>query len=76
MWNQLTILWNDLTMERNDRGYSHAPSRLPMNKLKSLLQKTRKVTLFVWKSIRKNTPLRQYCRLRFIVTLKIEKVYT
>ena len=38
-------------------GYRHAPSRLPMNKLKSLLQKTRKVTLFVWKSIRKNTPL-------------------
>ena len=36
---------------------SHAPIRLPMNKLKSLLQKTRKVTLFVWKSIRKNTPL-------------------
>ena len=36
---------------------SHAPSRLPMNKLKSLLLKTRKVTLFVWKSIRKNTPL-------------------
>ena len=38
-------------------GYRPAPSRLPMNKLKSLLQKTRKVTLFVWKSIRKNTPL-------------------
>ena len=38
-------------------GYRHAPSRLPMNKLKSLLQKTRKVTFFVWKSIRKNTPL-------------------
>ena len=38
-------------------GYRHATSRLPMNKLKSLLQKTRKVTLFVWKSIRKNTPL-------------------
>ena len=37
--------------------YRHAPSRLPMNKLKSLLQKTRKVTLFVGKSIRKNTPL-------------------
>ena len=36
---------------------SHAPSRLPMNNLKSLLQKTRKVALFVWKSIRKNTPL-------------------
>ena len=43
--------WNKMT------GYRHAPSRLPMNKLKSLLQKTRKVTLFVWKSIWKNTPL-------------------
>ena len=38
-------------------GYRRPPSRLPMNKLKSLLQKTRKLTLFVWKSIRKNTPL-------------------
>ena len=56
-WHSLT--WNDLTMERNDEmtGYRHAPSRLPMNKLKSLLQKTRKVTLSVWKSIRENTPL-------------------
>ena len=44
-------------MERNDRLSSCALSSLPMNKLKSLLQKTRKVTLFVWKSIRKNTPL-------------------
>ena len=43
--------WNEMT------GYRHAPSRLPMNKLTSLLQKTRKVTLFVWKSIRKNAPL-------------------
>ena len=43
--------WNKMT------GYRHAPSRLPMNKLKSLLQKKRKVTLFVWKSIQKNTPL-------------------
>ena len=43
--------WNEMT------GYRHAPSRLPMNKIKSLLQKIRKVTLFVWKSIRKNTPL-------------------
>ena len=58
MWNELTILWNDLTMERNGRLPSrHAPSRLPMNKLKSLIQKTQKVTLFVRKSIRKNTPL-------------------
>ena len=28
-----------------------------MKKLKSLLQKTRKVRVFVWKGIRKNTPL-------------------
>ena len=34
-----------------------APSRLPMKKLKSLLKKTRKVRLFVWKGILKNTPL-------------------
>ena len=56
MWNELTILWNDLTWNDVNEmtGYRHAPSRLPMNKLKSLLQKTRKVTL---KSIRKNTPL-------------------
>ena len=58
MWNELTFLWNELTILWNDlTGYRHAPSRLPMNKLKSLLQKTRKVTLFVWKSIPKNTPL-------------------
>ena len=43
--------WNEMTGDR------HAPSRLPMSKLKYLLQKTRKVTLLVWKSIRKNTPL-------------------
>ena len=35
----------------------HAPNRLPTKKLKSLLQKTRKVRLFVWKGIRKNIPL-------------------
>ena len=46
---------------------THARSRLPMNKLKSLLQKTRKVTLFVWKSIGKV----HHYRLKFIVTLKI-----
>ena len=34
-----------------------APSRQPMKKLKYLLQKTRKVRLFVWKGILKNTPL-------------------
>ena len=36
---------------------SRAPSRLPMKKLKSLLQKTRQVRLFVWKGILKSTPL-------------------
>ena len=49
-----------------------APSRLPMKKLKSLLKKTRQVRLFVWKGILKITPLSS----KFIVTLKIEKVYT
>ena len=34
-----------------------SPSRLPMETLKSLLKKTRKVRLFVWKRILKNTPL-------------------
>ena len=34
-----------------------APSTLAMKKLKSLLKKTRKVRLFVWKGILKNTPL-------------------
>ena len=34
-----------------------ARSRLPKKKLKSLLKKTRKVRLFVWKGILKNTPL-------------------
>ena len=49
LWNELTILWNDLTWNDVNEmtGYRNAPSRLPMNKLKSLLQKTRKVTLFV-----------------------------
>ena len=53
---------------RRDR----APSRLPIKKLKSLLQKTRKVRLFVWKGMRKI----HHCHLKFIVMLKIEKVYT
>ena len=49
---------------------SRAPSRLPMKKLKSLLQKTRKVRVFVWKGIRKI----HHCRLNFIVTFKIRMV--
>ena len=35
-------------------GYSHAPSRLPVKKLRRLLHKRRKVRVFVWKGIRKN----------------------
>ena len=31
MWNELTILWNDLTMERNDRLASCALNRLPID---------------------------------------------
>ena len=33
------------------RRGGRAPSRLPMKKLKSLLKKTRKVRLFVWRGI-------------------------
>ena len=43
-----------------------ANSRLPMKKIKSLSQKTRKVRVFVWKGIRKNTPLssKVHCYIR------------
>ena len=34
-------------------GHSHAPSRLPVKKLRRLLQKRRKVRVFVRKGIRK-----------------------
>ena len=45
-----------------DRNYNqiglqprgHAPSRLPVKKLRRLLHKTRKLRLFAWKGIRKN----------------------
>ena len=53
---------------RRDR----APSRLPIKKLKSLLQKTRKVRLLYGMVFGKI----HHCRLKFIVALKIEKVYT
>ena len=42
-----------------------ARSRLPMKKLKSLLKKTRKARLFVWKEVLKI----HHCRLKFIATL-------
>ena len=48
---------------RRDR----APSRLPIKKLKSLLQKTPKGRVF---------GKIHHCRRKFIVTLKIEKFYT
>ena len=35
-------------------GHSHAPSRLPVKKLRRLLHKRRKVRVFVWKGIWKN----------------------
>ena len=45
-----------------DRNYNqiglkpcgHAPSRLPVKKLRSLLHKRRKVRVFVWKGIQTN----------------------
>ena len=44
-----------------ERG--HAPSRLPVKKLRRLLHKERDVREFVWKGIRKNTTLSSkiYC---------------
>ena len=39
-----------------------------MKKIKSFSQKTRKVRVFVWKGI--------HCRVKFIVTLKIQMVQT
>ena len=52
--------------------HGRAPSRLPMKKLKSLLKKTRKVRLLYEMEFCKI----HHCRLKFIVTLKIEMVYT
>ena len=37
-----------------EMGYSHAPSRLPVKKLRRLLHKSRKVRVFVWRGIWKN----------------------
>ena len=37
-----------------EMGYSHAPSRLPVKKLRRLLRKSRKVRVFVWRGIWKN----------------------
>ena len=38
----------------NRIGYSHAPSRLPVKKLRRLLHKRRKVRVFLWKINWKN----------------------
>ena len=42
---------------RLGRASSRLPMKNKMKKLKSMLKKTRKVRLFVWKVILKNTPL-------------------
>ena len=52
---------------RNFSRRGRANSRLPMKKIKSLLQKTRRVRVLVWKKI-------HHRRLKFIVTLKIQMV--
>ena len=44
------------------RGRAH--SRLPMKKLTSLLKKTRKVRLSVWKEILKNTLCKIHCHVK------------
>ena len=41
---------------RNFSRRGRANSRLPTKKIKSLLQKTRRVRVLVWKGVRKNTP--------------------
>ena len=41
---------------RNFSRRGRVNSRLPMKKIKSLLQKTRRVRVLVWKGVRKNTP--------------------
>ena len=46
---------NDDRIRLQRRG--HAPSRLPVKKLKRLLHKKREVRAFVWKGIRQNTPV-------------------
>ena len=46
---------NDHRIQLQRRG--HAPSRLPVKKLRRLLQKKREVRAFVWKGIRQNTPV-------------------
>ena len=56
---------------RNFSRRGCANSRLPMKKIKSLLQKTRRVRVLVWKGVRKKIHHR---RLKFIVTLKIQMV--
>ena len=45
------LFMTEITIEL---GHSHAPSRLPVKKLRRLLHKRRKVRVFVWKSIWKN----------------------
>ena len=46
-------------------GHSHAPSRLPVKKLRHLLHKRRKVRVFVWKGIWKNIIC--YCSSAFTI---------
>ena len=46
-------------------GYSHAPSRLLVKKLRRLLHKRKKVRVFVWKGIWKN--IISYCSSAFII---------
>ena len=68
LWNELAILWNDLTMERNDR-------------LPSCTWQTtdKQIKIFVTENTESDTLYGRlfgrihHCRLKFIVTLKIER---
>ena len=69
--NDLTIDWNDVTMERNDRIPS-CTEQTTDEQIKIFVTENTESNTFVWKSIRKI----HHCRLKFIATLKIQKVYT
>ena len=55
---------NDDPIGLQRRG--HAPSRLPVKRLRRLLHKKREVRAFVWKGIRQNTPhsSKIYCYIK------------
>ena len=88
LWNELTILWNDLTIDWNDLTWNDV-NDLTMeqnDRLPSCPQQTtnEQIKIFVTENTESDTfcmeeyseKYTMHCRLKFIVTLKVEKVYT